>query len=547
MKTIRVLFIALLLLLSVSNSFSQVGAEMVININSSSFSGPHNLFSYNDSLWFVDNNGVVGDEFWVSDGTQSGSRLWFDLSVGGSSDAYNLLTFNDKLIFVASDLANHDFLYSTDGTSGAVTKLEGPISSTTPAPTEFILFNNLMIFAWDSAAVGEELWRSDGTSQGTYLLKDIRPGADDSEPEDFVMVNNVLYFIANDGTGKEVWKTDGTTAGTVMVADINPTGHSLPAYLTSHNGFLFFAAGDGTNEYALYKTNGVTTTKIAVPDNTNTWGNVGIKDIVSFNGYVFFMAYDNQRDFELWRSDGTMGGTALFLDIDTTHTMVNPGGHPQGFTVVGNKLFFSAKKNNSGEELWVSDGTVNGTEMVKDINSSSASMPNGFFAFQGWVFFAAEDGVNGIELWTSNGTESGTYLIENINGSDGGYYGDHLIHNNELYFTGVDGSNGVSLWKVVNFSGIDDQGIPTDNAQLFQNYPNPFTSQTTIRWETETNAIQTLKVLDILGNEVALLADEYMPAGSYSHVFDAEKLPAGIYFLTLQNDQGLSVRKIVKQ
>lgn len=548
MKTFRLQFIAILLVLNISNSFSQVGAEMVINIDTLMFQGPGSLFTFNDSLWFVDHDGVTGDEFWVSDGTQAGSRLWFDLCPGGGgSDPYNMITFNNKLIFVASDLANKEFLYITNGNSDSIVKIENYLTPNSSVPDEMILFNNLLIFVWDSAAVGQELWRSDGTPQGTYLLKDIRPGDDDSEPEQFVIMNNTLYFTAHDGTGREVWKTDGTSAGTVMVADINPTGHSLPNYLTAHNGFLFFAAGDGTNEYALYKTDGVTTTKIAVPDNSNTHGASGIKYIVSFNGYLYFQAYDTQHHWELWRSDGTTAGTGMFMDIDPTFEMINPGGYPRDLTVIGNKLFFSAKNNNTGAELWVSDGTVNGTVLVKDINITDQSMPNGFFEYQGWAFFAADDGVNGTELWTSNGTTGGTYMIENLNGSDYGYYGDHIIHKNELYFTGIDGTNGVSLWKVVNFSGIDDQVISPGNCQLFQNFPNPFTSQTTISWITHSDNKQTLKVLDLLGKELVVLTDEFMPAGKHSHVFNAEKFPPGIYIVTLLNNQGLNIRKIIKQ
>lgn len=546
MKTFGYQFLLFLLILKADSLYSQVGAELVININPSSIQGPDKLLVFNDSLWFVDNDGIVGDEFWVSDGSQAGSRLWYNLCPGPChSDPYNFFEFNDKLVFVASDLANHDCLYITNGKTDSLFNLES--YSLTSPPYEMEVLNNVLIFVWDSASVGIELWRSDGTLQGTHLLKDIRPGSNkDSDPDQFTILNNTLYFTADDGFGREVWKTDGTPSGTVMVADINPTGHSLPRHLTPHNGLLYFAAGDGTNEYALYKTDGITTTKIAVPDNTNTYGVSAINDIVSFNGYLFFQAYDPVHHWELWRSDGTTSGTAMFIDIEPNYTPINPGGYPKNLKVIGNKLFFSAKKNNTDVELWVTDGTVNGTVMVKDINPSGASMPSDFFEYKGWVFFGADDGVNGIELWTSDGTPGGTYMIENINGSNDGYEGNHIIYNNELYFTGIDSLNGVSLWKVKNFTGFNEQIGFDVNTSSLNCQPNPFHTSTSITLQSETGSHQTLKVFDLLGNEICELLNDYRPAGKHTITFNADNIPCGLYILSLNNNHGCITKKMLK-
>jgi hypothetical protein len=83
---------------------------------------------------------------------------------------------------------------------------------------------------------------------------------------------------------------------------------------------------------------------------------------------------------------------------------------------------------------------------------------------------------------------------------------------------------------------------PLDNFTLEQNYPNPFNPSTSIRYTISSviasgakqSQLVTLKVYDILGNEVATLVNEEKPAGSYEVKFDATGLSSGIYFYKLQ-------------
>jgi hypothetical protein len=75
----------------------------------------------------------------------------------------------------------------------------------------------------------------------------------------------------------------------------------------------------------------------------------------------------------------------------------------------------------------------------------------------------------------------------------------------------------------------DEKQIPTEFS-LEQNYPNPFNPSTKISWQSPVSSHQTLKIYDVLGNEVATLVDEYREAGSYEVTFDASELSSGIYF-----------------
>jgi ELWxxDGT repeat protein len=112
----------------------------------------------------------------------------------------------------------------------------------------------------------------------------------------------------------------------------------------------------------------------------------------------------------LFRSDGTTEGTYLLRDI-------NPGGSSQPYNGIWHNgiFYFSADDNVHGEELWKTDGTPEGTTMVKDIRTGSAgSVIDGEMVFENILYFTCNDGIHGNEIYRSDGTEGGTFLLKDI-------------------------------------------------------------------------------------------------------------------------------------
>src|SRR5574338_29578 len=80
---------------------------------------------------------------------------------------------------------------------------------------------------------------------------------------------------------------------------------------------------------------------------------------------------------------------------------------------------------------------------------------------------------------------------------------------------------------------------------LSQNYPNPFNPSTTISYQIPSQQFVTIKVYDVLGNEVATLVNEYKNAGSYEVDINASKLSSGVYFYKLQAGSFVQTKKMI--
>ncbi|HQI40367.1 MAG: hypothetical protein B6D44_08680 [Ignavibacteriales bacterium UTCHB2] len=97
---------------------------------------------------------------------------------------------------------------------------------------------------------------------------------------------------------------------------------------------------------------------------------------------------------------------------------------------------------------------------------------------------------------------------------------------------------------VTNLESIDNGFTPVE-FRLEQNYPNPFNPSTIISWQSPVGSHQTLKIYDVLGNEVATLVDENKPAGSYEVEWDARNYPSGVYFYQLRINEFIETKKMI--
>jgi hypothetical protein len=105
---------------------------------------------------------------------------------------------------------------------------------------------------------------------------------------------------------------------------------------------------------------------------------------------------------------------------------------------------------------------------------------------------------------------------------------------NTAYLTTYNRSDIVSFQKFTKVTSVDEEGqVVVDGYKLSQNYPNPFNPSTKINFELKNSGYTTLKVYDMLGNEVATLVQNELTSGSHSVNFNAASLASGTYVYQL--------------
>ncbi len=202
-------------------------------------------------------------------------------------------------------------------------------------------------------------------------------------------------------------------------------------------------------------TDGTVGGTILVPTSTITY-NGGTGGTV--NGSFIVNGSNGTAGSELFITDGSVGGTSLLKDINPGLPGSNPEGPILGnnnFDVVGTVAYFTADDGVNGKELWKTDGTPGGTVLVKDITpgvtGTTVHFPqNGFNANIGTtLFFSAITATNGLELWKTDGTPGGTSMVKDITPGAGSTTFSNVFIGNGTYvfFIANDGTNGLELWR----------------------------------------------------------------------------------------------------
>jgi hypothetical protein len=159
------------------------------------------------------------------------------------------------------------------------------------------------------------------------------------------------------------------------------------------------------------------------------------------------------------------------------------------------------------------------------------------------------------QRYFSNGNQNGGNYLIVANGPNNGVASPVVFAgSSSIIFSWQDDrrSKGWDIYaKIVdwNWNGvtavIDEGNINPKDFSLSQNYPNPFNPNTLIKYQIPEVSFVTLKVYDVLGNEVATLVNEEKPVGSYKFEFSASNLPSGIYFYQLTAGKFIETKKMI--
>ncbi|UUO06839.1 dockerin type I domain-containing protein [Blastopirellula sp. J2-11] len=379
-------------------SSSNVNYESILNVNG--------------ILYFVTfEQGVT--TLWISDGTTEGTR-----SIAEFDSPINYLTVVNGEVFFAADDGLHGFeLWKSNGTDvGTVMVADiNPYGSSNLF--QLAAVNGVLVFTAENGVHGKQIWKSDGSSAGTMPLTELESEISLDFP---VNVDGILYFpTLGSSHGYELWKSDGTAEGTGLAFDIVPGEEpSHPNRLRSIDGTFYFQATTPEHGTQLWKLNPASGQVVRLTDFAAT-PDERIYPLVSFQGDVYFFRefYDAStkqfyRPTELWKISGATGAATVVAQVSS-------GGLPLRYNVpyeLDGKLYFHGYDEVAGSELWMTDGTPEGTVQITDLAQSG--LIRRFIHFEDKFIFAASEGYRGVEPYAFNLTSGPVAKIADPRGSD---------------------------------------------------------------------------------------------------------------------------------
>lgn len=370
---------------------------------------PTEAVSVDGISYFAANDGVHGIELWKSDGTEGATSMVKDLIPGDKSSRPQMFaSVNDHVVFMTV-LKNRAALWTSDGTEAGTLQLIdlGRINSDLAS---FGIIDGSdsqhMIIAVNLGS-GDEgdpyattLWSSDGTIAGTKLVRvlDQRVNQTANYYAGGIPIAGERAILLQENA--RLVHTDGTPEGTGEFW----TGSYIRELTPMPDGTVVFGEDSGVER--LWRTDGTAagTHQIAT---LGLGGTGGMWQRVGDNLFIGQVYGDEQR---IWVVDATVGATIVWesIGLDAPGPML---------ATTGQKLIFLASDADHGRELWSSDGTAAGTQMVADITPGSADSNIGYFVpidgvayFVRYVYDASTETVSH-ELWKSDGTTAGTGKI----------------------------------------------------------------------------------------------------------------------------------------
>lgn len=432
-------------------------------------SWPNRFVADGERVGFTANLGApsFASAAWVLDDTSSQPRrIQLPIPIQHS---YVVGRVPGGLIVLSRNSPTDVRLWFSDGSPGGAVELREIVDSGLNL-IQFAQVGDRVLFPESTPATGTEPWVTDGTPAGTLMLRDVVAGSESSWPSRGVAGHDGTYFCAE--AEQALWKTDGTAAGTVLVA----TPAAGCEYLQGSSvlpGFTVFdicrwyyvPPHDEEERCETYRTNGSAagTFRLLAPVERSA---SLPQSLTPRAGGLVFAAYPDMSG-PPWdglfgfASDGSAAGTVeltlaggvpvdisgaiealpdgsvLLSDFDGTSGRLS---RVEAAEIVplasweqvavdwlrasGDLAYFSTWEPTAGMELWASDGTSLGTDLMRDVEpGSEGSFPEWLTDVGGTLVFAATTAALGTELWTSDGSTAGTLPHDLVPGPDSAWDG----------------------------------------------------------------------------------------------------------------------------
>ncbi|MEJ0032230.1 MAG: ELWxxDGT repeat protein [Bacteroidota bacterium] len=380
-----------------------------------------------------------GTQLWRTDGTVDGTGLLMDF---GQSSVFDQEPYHnstdDYLFFSVMVASNETDLWKTDGTPAGTSMVRPFSGSITPFKVE----GNEFYFEHQS----DQLWKTDGTLGGTTQLPINYPVVADFEGLELrrsISINENIFGVAQLADFVYQYYIWDHSSGDLTYLNINTTGGSAKPLIDStlpivFKGYVYFVADDGVNGLSLWRSDGTVagTEKVTGMGLPNSYP----RDIYASDDHIW-VAYGGTSivtgpiTYQTWASDGT----SPFVKVLE--------GPSYNFAVTFHEnLYLSADDLKHSGELFKSNGTAAGTTLVADIEKATSLKPFYLFGTEDKLLFTTTGESGGMAIGASDGTGDGTAIIKQLTGYNPPVYLTGAPHNGKMIFYGADEDHGDEPW-----------------------------------------------------------------------------------------------------
>ncbi len=421
---------------------------------------------------------AAGDDlYWVAVGRSASQELYDDSSWSLETSAGTLhripaATCRYGFAELAADVGHHRLFRESHGSAATrpcLASLDPLTDNWTDLTADswvesfppFVSSGDLLWFAVDDAhEEGRQIWRSDGTPSGTSRV------AANGLPRIFELMSatSTHLFVRQTYAGGDVFSL--TLAGGTASPIATPTqfvSHDSDLEQVVLDDRVYFTGRELPTRERLYVSDGTqvgTSVLWTSPEESED----RLLDLFAWGDQLLFLVASDR--LTLWRSDGTANGTTAIADLGSLSVDPDDSRPRQAISHAG-RLYFTAETEETGAELWATDGTAAGTTSLDLVPGPSGSEPRFLAVAGGRLFFAAEADESGREVWTTDGTVAGTRRVSDIAaGSDSAAPEELVAVGTSLYFSADDGVRGRELWAID--TSADGHCVPSEQRLCLQ-------------------------------------------------------------------------------
>lgn len=441
------------------------------------------------ALYFDCNESTPERGLWTTDGTRAGTAMLSSLpsrssvTMGRVASSCDELTVSGTTLFWTQQNQGlqpptYD-LWSTNASAEGtrlVTHLGRDVDVVGAGVPDWARLGDQLVFSLRTMPNGFELWRTDGTATGTVPFLSTLEGTQQLAARGFAVVGEAAFFAGSNGSAPApLAVTDGTAPGTRVFPNLlvgplyswaPPLGVALAEKLvlaatSSGSSQLWGVSPDASEPQVL---TALVEVESLVP--------LAEKPIGSRAVFVAkFQAPESEEFARLLLSDGTAEGTEVVEAVcaGTDFCRVDPLG------VAGSAAYFKTVEN-TGVALWRTDGTTDGTVLVRsfDCEQSCELTPLGASGTKLYLILGGEDPPATWTLWVTDGSPSGTLEILAPGTADlslSPYHAAIRLPEDRLLFVARDAEAGLEPWitdgtvagshRLMNLGSYVNESSPT--------------------------------------------------------------------------------------